>query len=134
MKPEKPEPLQSETSCQGCAPLTQAMRKAGRDPHKGYDAVIRAAAALTAAGSLELFVGDCPLEEAEEALNSERHYTVCHYLRCRTCGSLYFVGACVRGRPVYRRVEGWRQENLAFRLWGRCGSFFAGNAENAENV
>ena len=68
--------------------------------------------------------GDCPLEDADGILASEQHLTVCHYLRCKSCGSLYYVGACIRGKPVFRRVTDQDTERIAFRLWGRCGTFF----------
>ena len=57
-------------------------------------------------------------------LDAEQHYTVCHYMRCRSCGTLYFVGACIRGTRVFRQVEDIRKENLGTRLWGRCGTYY----------
>ena len=57
-------------------------------------------------------------------LDAEQHYTVCHYMRCRSCGALYFVGACIRGAPVFRQVADIRKENLDTRLWGRCGTYY----------
>ena len=79
---------------------------------------------LISQGKLELFAGDCPLEDADRILNAEQHFTVCHYLRCRTCGNLYYVGACIRGKPVFRRVTDLEAERVGFRLWGRCGTYF----------
>ena len=51
-------------------------------------------------------------------------FTVCHYMQCRSCGALYFVGACIRGAPVFRQVADIRKENLDTRLWGRCGTYY----------
>ena len=42
----------------------------------------------------------------------------------RSCGTLYFVGACIRGTPVFRQVEDIRKENLGTQLWGRCGTYY----------
>ena len=73
---------------------------------------------------MELYAGDCPLEDTGAVLDAEQHYTVCHYMQCRSCGALYFVGACIRGTPVFRQVEDIRKENLGTRLWGRCGTYY----------
>ena len=35
-----------------------------------------------------------------------------------------YVGACIRGNPAFRRVTDQDTERIAFRLWGRCGTFF----------
>lgn len=118
-------------ACSCCAALARRLEEAERDPHREYDAVLRMAADLIQEGAVELFAGDCLLEEADEVLRAERHYTVCHYLRCRACGAVYFVGACIRGKPVYRRVTNLKEENLSFRLWGRRGSFFAAGGRTA---
>ena len=75
-------------------------------------------------GDMELYAGDCPLEDTGAVLDAEQHYTVCHYMRCRGCGALYFVGACIRGAPVFRQVADIRKENLDTRLWGRCGTYY----------
>lgn len=40
---------------------------------------------------MELFASDCPLEDTDAVLDAEQHYTVCHYVRCRRCGALYFL-------------------------------------------
>ena len=75
-------------------------------------------------GDIELYAGDCPLEGADAVLDAEKHYTVCHYMQCRSCGALYFVGACIRGTPVFRQVADIKKENLDTRLWGRCGTYY----------
>ncbi len=112
-------------NCPSCAILVQRLEEARRDPHKQYDPIIQLLMGMEANGTIELFAGDCPLKDTDEVLCAERHYTVCHYLRCRTCGAIYFVGACIRGTPVYRRVDDLQKENVSFRLWGRCGRYFA---------
>ena len=110
--------------CPFCGPLAARMKKANGGSYRQYDQILRALMELERQGGMELFAGDCPLEDTGAVLDAERHYTVCHYLRCRRCGALYFAGACIRGRPVFRRVEDIRKENLDARLWGRCGTYY----------
>ena len=113
-----------EKICRVCEFLSGSIEGDERKLYDHYDAFIKTAARLVEDGALELFAGDCPLEAVDDVLKTERHYTVCHYMRCRTCGAIYFAGACVRGKPVLRRVENIDNENIPFRLWGRYGSFF----------
>lgn len=112
--------------CPSCGPLAAQMEEKNGSPNRRYDRLLQELMELERRGDMELFAGDCPLEETGAALDAEQHYTVCHYMRCRSCGALYFVGACIRGKPVFRRVEDIGKENLNFRLWGRCGTFYAG--------
>ena len=108
-------------SCPSCEPLAARLREAAGNPHRRYIPVLQTAMELERQGALELFAGDCPLEEAGDVLEAEEHYTVCHYLRCRSCGAVWFVGACIRGEPKYRRVDDITREPLDTLLWGRCG-------------
>lgn len=119
--------------CPHCAALAGQLEKAKGDPGRGYAPTLQMVMEMEQSKVIELFAGDCPLEDVDEVLYAEQHYTVCHYLRCKACGAIYFVGACIRGKPVYRRVEDLSRENLAFRLWGRCGSYFQGSAHGFEN-
>lgn len=112
-------------NCPSCGPLAARINEAKLDPHRQYAPMIKDLTALEQRGIIELLAGDCPLEDTLEVLTAERHYTVCHYLRCRSCGAIYFIGACIRGNPVYRRVENMAEENADFRLCGRCGSCYA---------
>lgn len=121
-KPERNRPAR----CPACAPLARLMNERYGRPYSKYDAVIRAASELTDSGALELLAGDCPLGEADAVLRAERHFTVCHYLRCRSCGAVYFAGACIRGQPVFRQEETLDEQKLSRLLWGRCGSYFDG--------
>lgn len=111
-------------SCPSCGSLADCLTEANGDPYRQYAPTLQKLMKLERQGALELFAGDCPLKNTLEVLEAERHYTVCHYLRCRCCGAVYFVGACIRGRPVYRQVEDIEKENLYTRLWGRCGCYF----------
>lgn len=113
----------ADISCPFCGELAAQMKAAGGS-YRLYDELLRGLMELERQGNMELYAGDCPLEDTGAVLDAELHYTVCHYMRCRSCGAIYFVGACIRGRPVYRRVEDIQKEDLATRLWGRCGTYY----------
>ena len=112
-------------TCPFCGSLASQIKGALNASYRQYDQILCKLMELEQQGCMELFAGDCPLEDTDAVLNAEQHYTVCHYLRCRRCGALYFVGACIRGTPVFRQVEDIGKENLSTRLWGRCGTYFS---------
>lgn len=51
----------------------------------------------------ELYAGDCPMDEIEH--NLDIMYTMRHYVRCRNCGRIFFIGFCVRGMPLGEIVD-----------------------------
>ena len=110
--------------CPICGPLAAQTKEPLNGSYRQYDQILRRLMELERQGCMELFAGDCPLEDTDAVLDAEQHYTVCHYVRCRRCGALYFVGACIRGAPVFRQVEDIKKENLDTRLWGRCGTYY----------
>lgn len=110
--------------CHSCGQLAAQMKEASGGSYRQYDQLLQKLMELERQGNVELFAGDCPLEDTNTVLEAEQHYTVCHYMRCRSCGALYFVGACIRGAPVFRQVADIRKENLDTRLWGRCGTYY----------
>ena len=112
-------------TCPFCGSLAAQIKRSPNGSYRQYDQILCKLMELERQGCMELFAGDCPLEATDAVLNAEQHYTVCHYLRCRRCGALYFVGACIRGTPVFRQVEDIGKENLSTRLWGRCGTYFS---------
>ena len=114
-------------SCPSCGPLAAQMEEASGGSYRQYDQILQKLMELEQRGNMELFAGDCPLEDTGAVLDAEQHYTVCHYMQCRSCGALYFVGACIRGRPVFRQVDDIKKENLNTRLWGRCGTYYSKN-------
>lgn len=111
-------------SCLSCSLLMTQMKETSSDSYHQYSLILHTLIEWERKGGMELFAGDCPLEDADAVLDAEQHYTVCHYMQCRSCGSLYFVGACIRGMPVFRQVEDIKKENLDTRLWGRCGTCY----------
>lgn len=119
-------PMEKENLiCPICGPLAAQTKEPLNGSYRQYDQILRRLMELERQGCMELFAGDCPLEDTDAVLDAEQHYTVCHYVRCRRCSALYFVGACIRGAPVFRQVTDIRKENLGTRLWGRCGTCFS---------
>lgn len=112
-------------SCLACGALATQMKEASGGSYRQYGQIIRKLMELERQGDMELVAGDCPLEDIDAVLDAEQHYTVCHYMQCRSCGALYFVGACIRGTPVFRQVDYIKKENLGTRLWGRCGTYYS---------
>lgn len=110
--------------CPSCGQLAAQMNEDGSISYRQYDQLLQKLMELERQGDMELFAGDCPLEDTGAVLGAEQHYTVCHYMQCRICGALYFVGACIRGTPVFRQVADIRKEKLDTRLWGRCGTYY----------
>ena len=111
-------------NCPSCGQLAAQMKEDSSISHRQYDQLLQKLMELERQGDMELFAGDCPLEDTGAVLDAEQHYTACHYMQCRSCGALYFVGACIRGAPVFRQVADIRKENLDTRLWGRCGTYY----------
>ena len=111
-------------NCLSCGLLLTQMKKTNSDSYRQYNLILQILIELERKGEMDLFAGDCPLEDTGAVLDAEQHYTVCHYMRCRSCGALYFVGACIRGVPVFRQVADIKKENLDTRLWGRCGTYY----------
>ena len=111
--------------CPSCGQLAVQMEEASGGSYRQYDQILQALMELEAQGDMELFAGDCPLEDTDTVLGAEQHYTVCQYMRCHSCGVIYFIGACIRGAPVYRKVENLQKENLETKLWGRYGTYFS---------
>ncbi len=108
--------------CPVCSAWESRLLEAGKAPRREYMPIIEMFQELERRGVVELLAGDCPLEEAARVLEAEQHYTVCHYLQCKSCGAVYFVGACIRGTPIYRKVDRLDWDKIRRQLWGRCGS------------
>ncbi|WP_394267041.1 hypothetical protein [Anaerotignum sp.] len=111
--------------CSFCASISEHIRESDSNCYHKYSLILQELIHLERQGMVELLAGDCPLIETDEVLGAERHYTVCHYAKCRRCGTIYFIGACIRGTPVYYKVENLQAENLDTKLWGRFGTYFS---------
>ena len=112
-------------NCLSCGLLLTQMKKTNSDSYRQYDLILQILMELERKGVVELFAGDCPLEDIDTVLGAEQQYTVCQYMRCRSCGAIYFIGSCIHGSPVYRKVENLQAENLDNKLWGRYGTYFS---------
>lgn len=75
-------------------------------------------------GRIELYAGDCPIDEVEKNLIDEEHYTIQHYFKCRNCNQYFYIGACVRGMPVFKIVDNIKTIDFNKMLWGRYGTHF----------
>ena len=76
-----------ENQCPACSKFHKLLAAKIREPWKKYDQAMATARALVDQGILELFAGDCPLEDADGVLASEQHLTVCHYCGARAAGT-----------------------------------------------
>ena len=74
-------------------------------------------------GDIELYAGDCTTKEFDETEDKETHYTWCFYFKCKTCGKYFFIGACIRGTPIYKIYDKLTSEDLRI-LWGKSGTYF----------
>lgn len=110
--------------CELCAGIRAAFENAQKDAHRQYRPTLEMLGKLEQQGCAELVAGDCPVNQAGAELNSEQHYTVCHYFRCTACGRYYFIGACIRGVPVYKVLDSLQDEKPENLLWGRYGTLF----------
>lgn len=110
--------------CEKCYILKELFKSAERYPHQNYFPTIAFIKEMTKQNRIELFAGDCPLDEVERLLEEEKHYTICHYFSCKSCDQYFFIGACVRGTPIYKTMDNLEAENLDRMLWGHCGTLF----------
>lgn len=88
--------------CNRCSSIKSMLETAADDPHANYKPVLSFLIEALNNNVIELYAGDSRLNEAPDILKEEMHYTVCQYLRCKDCGQLFFIGACIRGTPVYK--------------------------------
>lgn len=115
--------------CNECHTIEVKFNAATKDTHKSYVPLLNFLQSLEEQNRIELFAGDCLLGEAIEVLYEEKHYTVCHYLKCTYCGQIFFFGACIRGTPIYRVVDNIANENLSNRIWGNVGTKYYNTAK-----
>ncbi|NBI29174.1 hypothetical protein [Chengkuizengella marina] len=110
--------------CEKCYILKKIFKVADSNPHLNYFPTIKFIEELVLQERIEVYAGDCPLNDIEQLLNEEKHYTVCHYLRCKDCFHYFFIGACIRGTPIYKTMVNFKKEELENMLWGQHGTFF----------
>lgn len=86
--------------------------KCKKDTDNHYSQLHRMLSEMLEQGDITLYAGDCRFEDAAAELNSEKHYSVCFYLRCKTCGEIYFFGNFIRGPAKYYKVADITEKNL----------------------
>lgn len=110
--------------CNNCMILEELFMVARKEPHLHLVPVYQKLVEMIKQNQLGVYAGDCRFEDALDVLASEKHYTVCFYLQCESCGEIFFLGACIRGVPKYRKVDDIKDEKIEHLLWGREGSYF----------
>lgn len=113
--------------CKNCDIVNRTFAEAEADAHMNLVPVHRFLCERIKTGRMVIFAGDCPFEKMMQVLNEEKHYTVCFYLQCPECGDIYFIGACIRGKPIYKKVIDIDKENIADIIWGSEGIYFEQN-------
>ena len=88
--------------CPSCGQLAAQMKEASGGSYHQYDQLLQKLMELERQGNVELVARDCALEHTNAVLEAEQHYTVCHYMRCRSCAARFFGGAGFRGAPGFR--------------------------------
>ncbi len=108
--------------CNNCNIIKTLFHSAKENPHENYIPVLRFLEGMETEKRIELFAGDSLLRYSLEVLNSEKHFTVCHYLKCPQCGQIHFLGACIRGIPLYKVIDNIDNEKLDNLIWGNVGT------------
>lgn len=109
-------------SCNNCEILLNVINVAPKNAHINYAPTIELIKELVKQKRLYLYHGDCELNEIYDVLNSELHYTVCHYLKCSKCNKTYFVGACIRGTPAFNSYDKISDTEIRKLIWGSSGN------------
>lgn len=110
--------------CDNCHVLKELFKGAGTNSQKNYLPVLAFLKEMIRQGRIELFAGDCLLEEVEDQLADEIHYTIQHYFKCKSCTQYFSVGACIRGTPIYKVVDNLNTIHFDNTLWGKCGTLY----------
>jgi hypothetical protein len=110
--------------CDNCHVLKELFKGAESNSQKNYLPVLAFLKEMVRQGRIELFAGDCLLEEVEKQLSDEIHYTIQHYFKCKCCNQYFSVSACIRGIPTYKVVDNLNTINFDNALWGKCGTLY----------
>lgn len=110
--------------CKNCDIINHTFQGAASNPHQNLFPVYTMLLTLKQSNRIEVYAGDCAFEDMMQVLGEETHYTVCFYLRCPDCDTYYFLGACIRGTPIYKVIDDISQEKIEHLIWGREGVYF----------
>ncbi|TFB22010.1 hypothetical protein E3U55_06835 [Filobacillus milosensis] len=114
--------------CRECYIVSELFNAAKSHPHQNYIPSLAFINEMLKQERIELFAGDCPLEEVEKHLSDELHYTIKHCFRCKSCKLYFLIGACIRGVPIYEIKENIETVNFDNILWGRFGTLYKQNS------
>lgn len=84
--------------CPVCGQLAAQMKKISGGSYRQYDQLLRKLMELERHGDMELYAGDCPLEDTDAVLDAEQHYTVCHYMALPQLRKPLFCGCLHSGQ------------------------------------
>ncbi|MBO9561525.1 MAG: hypothetical protein J7621_02080 [Niastella sp.] len=110
--------------CKTCDFISAVFVAAKEDPHMNYSPVAGMLEEMEKQERIELFAGDCLLDEIDAELEDEKHWTVCHYFRCVNCRQFIFTGLYIRGVPIFKTMDSLLDVDLEKMLWGRVGAYF----------
>lgn len=107
--------------CDKCSEISLVFEK--YKAKKDYENVIKEVCRLIMLridkNEMEIYAADCLIEKIMEIVEKEEHYTICTYLKCLNCKNYYFFGICIRGEPVYKKVENINKEEIDRLIWGK---------------
>lgn len=61
-------------------------------------------------GRMHVLRADVPLRDMVPLAESDLKYTIVLFAKCAACGTTWFYGLCIRGRPAYKPVEAGAEE------------------------
>ena len=88
-----------------CHKVIKQFEWANKDSHHRLHETYELLKKMHDEGELILIASDYPFDDFSKEISEEMHYTYSAYLKCPHCGKIYRLGVCVRGEPLYRKVE-----------------------------
>jgi len=110
--------------CSNCYSLDQLFNANKRNPRNNLVPTFYFLNEMMKQGRLLHFAGDCEFYETLQLVSEEKHYTYRQYIECTDCHQIYYLGICIRGTPIYKKIENINIENIDNLLWGREGFYF----------
>lgn len=110
--------------CKNCDDIDTAFKNAQENPHKSFMPIYELLLSKIENEQLKIYAGDCKFKDMLKIIDEELHFTVCFYLQCPACGIFYFFGVCIRGAPVYKKLENITKKEIENIIWGKEGTFF----------
>lgn len=92
--------------CKNCLKLKEAFDAARHNPHYSLHDTYDLMRELYEQKKLMLYMSDCSFENLLSEIDMEQQFTYNVYLKCRKCRSVYRLGVCIRGVPLYEIISG----------------------------